>query len=72
MTMKKLIIWTGRRQRAESETCESCGCEIETGEIYWKIQEKNYCPNCAAKYLAETIDGIAITKETIAEFADFQ
>lgn len=67
--MRTMTIWKGTHYKKESDTCCFCGCEIEEGNTKYKISETNtgekienniYCPECAAQYMIETMDGKTI------------
>lgn len=59
-----------KKQDRFTDSCCGCGQDIEQGDVYFLIENHDgehfmCCPECAAVYLAETLDAVSREYEFI-------
>ena len=70
MSKRKMTIERFKKEDRFCDCCQSCGREIEQGGNYFRLEDREgehlcCCPECAAVYLAETLDAVSREYEWI-------
>jgi len=62
--MNKHVIEKTENLSGNTEVCEACACDINHDDTMWMIDGKPYCTECAAVYMAETLESAQFNGHT--------